>query len=181
MKNFLLLICVILSINEIWAIDDNYPKSKQERQADEIGSIVGDEGIIFRPNRIKNESTKAVISPGINKYLWQASIEVLDADFIPLASVDSPTGIIITDWYNPKDSHQGKSKLNYNRKVNILIKDNVIAPSAIEIKAYERERKNSKWMQVADNSNIANELEEKIIRRAREIYIKEIHAKAEAK
>ncbi len=165
MKRILMVILIIFCSGKIWAINDDYPKSKQERQADDIGSIAGEEGITFRPGKIKNESTKAIISPGVNKYLWQASIEILDT--APLASVDSPTGIIITDWYESDD------KLGYNIKVNIIIKDDVIDPSAIEVKVFERVKKNNKWVGQTDQTKLASNFEEKIIRRAREIYIKE--------
>ncbi|CAF1398202.1 unnamed protein product, partial [Rotaria sordida] len=59
-----------------------------------MGSLAGGEGLTFRPSKIKNNSTKSK-DYQINKYLWQASVEVLN--FIPMASADLNGGLIITE------------------------------------------------------------------------------------
>ena len=42
---------------------------------------------------------------GVNSYLWQASLETLK--FMPLATVDSNGGVIVTDWYsNPQSPNE---------------------------------------------------------------------------
>ncbi len=144
------------------ARDSKYPKSEQERKMEEMGSVVGGEGLIFRPGRIKNESTKTEIG-NINKYLWQASIETLN--FVPLASSDSIGGVIITEWYSPK------GKADFRFKINIFIKDNVISPDAIQVRIFEQTLKNGQWLDSHTTSELANNIEDKILRKAREIYI----------
>ncbi len=153
-----LLFCPTLAI----ARDSNYPESEQERQMEEMGSIVGGEGLIFRPGRIKNESTKTEIG-NINKYLLQASIETLS--FVPLASSDSIGGVIITEWYSPK----GKSDFRF--KINIFIKDNVISPDAIQVRIFEQTLKNGNWLDNHTAPDLVNNIEDKILRKARELYI----------
>lgn len=143
--------------------DDQYPKTRDDRKDDEIGSMLGGEGLMFTPGKIKNESTKQIIGASVNKYLWQAALQILD--FAPLSSADSNGGVIITDWYSPKANQ------NFSYKINVLIKDDVINPEAIEVKVFERKLEKGNWVQSGKPSEMANILEEKIIRRARELYI----------
>ncbi len=154
------LLCVAVVSNCLASGD--YPKTKEERDADEMGSILGEEGIIFKPGKIKNESTRAHLNY-VNKYLWQATIEILD--FLPLSSVDSNGGVIITDWYSPKN------KPNVSFKINVLIKDSLINPDSIEVKVFERVIKDGKWEQIDKKTDLALTLEDKILTRARELYI----------
>ncbi len=154
-----------LNINAIATVSDDYPMPEEERRFEEIGSIVGGEGLVFRPSRIKNDSTKTQ-SNTINKYLWQASIESLS--FIPLASTDSNGGVIITEWYNPK------GKTNFRFKINIFIKDNLISPDSIQVKIFEQTLKSGNWIDSQNTSDLAIIIEDKILRRARELYISEV-------
>lgn len=159
---FFAVIFIILNASSNIILADDYPKTEKEQKWDEVGSIAGEEGLIFRPGRIKNESTKAV-GCSVNKYLWQSAIETLN--FTPLASADSNGGVIITEWYSPR------AKPNFRFKINIFIKDDTIHPDSIEVKVFEEILKNKQWVLNENTSNLAVTLEDKILRRAREIYI----------
>jgi len=160
-KLFLAVIFIVFgSYNNIFA--DNYPQTEAEQKWEEVGSVAGEEGLVFRPGRIKNESTKAV-GCSVNKYLWQAAIETLT--FTPLASADSNGGVIITEWYSPR------SKADFRFKINVFIKGDTIHPDSIEVKVFEEVLKNKQWVLDENTSNLAITLEDKILRRAREIYI----------
>ncbi len=166
-KNLKLFFSMILITYNISAssnilADDGYPQSERDKKWEEIGSAAGGEGIIFRPGKVKNESTKAS-GCLVNKYLWQASIETLS--FAPLASVDSNGGVIITEWYSPR------GKQNFRFKINIFIKDDVIHPDALEVKIFEEILKNNNWQQSDSKSDLALILEDKILRKARALYI----------
>ncbi|CAG2161604.1 unnamed protein product, partial [Oppiella nova] len=115
-----------------------------------MGSIVGGEGIVFRPSKVKNESTKTSLGSITNKYLWQASLEILR--FIPLSSTDINSGIIITDWYSPKETTK------FRFKINIFIKDSTISPNAIDIKIFEQIFRNGYWI---ENDNNMKNIEQK--------------------
>lgn len=147
---FLILNIFVLN-NNVYANDD-YPKTKGEREFDEMESFLGGNRLIFTPGKIKNESTKATLNENanINKYLWQASLEILS--FTPLLSADSAGGVIITDWYSPQN------KKNYSYKINLFIKDNVISPEAIEVKIFERVFKKGKWISSISTSNLKSSL-----------------------
>ncbi|WPY01317.1 DUF3576 domain-containing protein [Candidatus Trichorickettsia mobilis] len=166
MKNIsycLLIIFFICSFaNNLLATNDNYPKTREERKAEEMGSMLGGDGIVFAPGKIKNESTKNSVG-SVNKYLWQAAIETLN--FAPLAAIDSTGGVIITEWYSPKNKPQ------FSFKINLFIKDTVISPDAIEVKVFSKTLKNGNWTQNDKPSDLAPVLEDKILRRARELYI----------
>ena len=47
----------------------------------------------------------------VNPYLWQASLDILSST-MPLASVDSNSGIIISDWYNIKGNQNERVKIS---------------------------------------------------------------------
>lgn len=147
----------------------DYPKTLDERKAEEIGSVAGPAGITFSPKILKNTTTKASLKSNIaiNLYLWQASIDVLS--FVPLSSVDSNSGIIITEWYQTPEGH--------HCKLQVIIKSNTITPEAIEVIAFERDCKKddqSTSKQVV-NSILANSIENKILRKARDLYLKSEH------
>ena len=104
MKTILILISsIFLLITSALADNDDYPKSELEREMDDIGSLVGGEGLVFRPGKEKSTATRATTGKmnNINKHLYEAAIDVLK--FAPLASADSNGGTIITEWYSPKN------------------------------------------------------------------------------
>jgi Domain of unknown function (DUF3576) len=143
----------------------NYPLNKGEQRRESMGSVTEADGLIFRPQRVQNNETKNNIACNVNQYLWQAALDVMKS--APLASIDSNSGVIITDWYSPKN------KQNYNFKINIFIKADRIAPEALEVRVFEQKLQHGKWIAVADSSNLSNILEEKILQHARSLYIKE--------
>lgn len=159
MKYLLILVTYLVSINVCLAGD--YPKSRVEKEMDEMGSLLNGEGLVFRPGKTKSTATKAKVG-NVNKYLYQAAIDVLD--FAPLQSADNISGVIITEWYNPK----GQSNIQF--KINVFIKDEVISSEAIEVKAYERAKVKGKWSDDYKESTIGSILEDKIIRKARTLY-----------
>ena len=142
------------------ALAGDYPTSSIEKEMDEMGSLAGGEGIVFRPSKEKSTATKTV--GNINKYLYQASIDVLK--IAPLASADSQGGTVITEWYSPHDQK------NTQFKITVYIKDKLIAPEALEVIAFQRKKHNGKWSDTYEPSPIAIVLEDKILRKARELY-----------
>lgn len=156
-----IILCVFIFINQVTFASD-YPQSSLEREMDEMGSVVGGEGLVFRPNKQKSTATRAKIG-NVNKYLFDAAIEVLK--FAPLASADSKSGTIITDWYNP----QGQK--NAQHKVIVYIKDDVITPEGLEVVAFERKKVKNEWSENNKSEAVSSVLEEKIIIKARNLYL----------
>lgn len=156
---------IIISVITFFAsqtLARDYPTSKLEQEMEEIGSLLGGEGIVFRPSKEKSTATKAATG-NVNKYLYQASIDVLK--FAPLASADSIGGTVITEWYSPRDQK------NTQFKVTVYIKDKLITPNALEVIAFKRKKHKVKWSNNYESSSIAIILEDKILHRARELYL----------
>lgn len=167
MRKFLLsiitLILLLQSTNTSFA-DSDYPKSELEKEMDDTGSLLGGEGIIFRPSKEKNTSTQST-SLNVNRYLYLATLDVLS--FVALESVDSKYGVIITEWYVPQDNPNSKFK------INVFIKDNVISADAIKVNAYEMTKQKNEWENNGKKTSLSNVLEDKILRKARNLYLNE--------
>lgn len=161
MKNIaLIFVSILLFVSASMATD--YPQTNLEKEMDEMGSLLGGEGITFRPGKEKSTDTHAKIG-NVNKYLYKAAIDVLK--FAPLASADSNSGTVITEWYSPA----GQKDVQF--KVNVYIKDELITPEALEVVAFQKEKIKGKWSDSQKPSPIAAVLEDKIIRKARDLYL----------
>tara|TARA_B100001057_G_scaffold68898_1_gene62678 strand:- start:7041 stop:7556 length:516 start_codon:yes stop_codon:yes gene_type:complete len=60
-------------------------------------------------------------------------------NFMPLASVDSASGIIITDWYNIEDN-------NLRVKLNIRIHDQNMNPDSLTVQVFKQSFDGQKWI-----------------------------------
>ncbi len=166
MKAILILISSIFLLTSPALADSDYPQTELEREMDDMGSLVGGEGLVFRPGKEKSTATRSTTDKmsNINKHLYEAAIDVLK--FAPLASADSKGGTIITEWYSPKDQKDTQFK------VNVYIKDSLITPEALDVVAFQRKKINGTWADQHDSSPISSTLEDKILRKARELYLK---------
>ena len=95
----------------------------------------------------------------VNPYLWQASLEILSST-MPLSSVDSSSGIIITDWYNLK------SKNNERVKISVLINSIELRADGIKVSIFKQIKNANTWNSSKVNPNIIQNLERKIINKA---------------
>lgn len=162
MKLILSSIFSAIILFNVFSYASDYPQTRTEREMEEMGSFLSGDGIIFRPSRARSNATSGKIG-NVNKYLYQASIEVLK--FAPLASADSKGGTVITEWYSPGDQK------NTQFKVTVYIKADLITPEGLEVIAFERKKVKGKWSQEYQISPIAKILEDKIIRKARDLYL----------
>ena len=74
---------------------------------------------------------------------------------MPLASVDSNSGIIISDWYNVKN------KNNERVKISVLINSQELRADGVKVSIFRQVQKSSSWTNVAVNPEIIVKLEEK--------------------
>ena len=79
---------------------------------------------------------------------------------MPLASVDSNSGIIISDWYNVKN------KNNERVKISVLINSQELRADGVKVSIFRQVQKSSSWTNVAVNPEIIVKLERKIIKKA---------------
>jgi hypothetical protein len=97
--------------------------------------------------------------------LWIASVEVI-GKLMPIAVIDSNSGLIITKW-----SLDDKNK-NQRIKINLLIKGGQIKENNIILSIFKQQKdKKGNWIaQRAESKNLSSKLiKEKILKKAEEI------------
>ena len=100
---------------------------------------------------------------GVNGFLWRASLDTVS--FMPLASADPFGGVIITDWYSPDENKFERFKLN------IFITDRQLKADGIKVSVFKQSRKRGQWVDEATPEDMARELEDTILTRARQLRI----------
>jgi hypothetical protein len=95
----------------------------------------------------------------VNPYLWNASLKILSSA-MPLVSIDSASGVIISDWYSLK----GKS--NERVKISVLVNSKELRADGLSIKIFKQTLKGNSWLSADINPNIAINLERKIVQKA---------------
>ena len=84
--------------------------------------------------------------------------------FMPLVSVDSMSGIIVTDWYSLDD---GKSRI----KINIRIVDQDMTDESILVSLFSQSLDNDRWVDQGINSEQSLKIKESILTSARSLAI----------
>ncbi|MGV2432970.1 MAG UNVERIFIED_CONTAM: DUF3576 domain-containing protein [Rickettsiaceae bacterium] len=133
------------------AFAGDYPKTIDERRAEEMGSVLGGEGIIFRPTEIRNNSTRTEESK-VNNYLWNATKDIVE-DIAPIANADPESGLISTEWYSNKNDPKRSFK------VKVQITGDVIAPESITTDLKQRFLKDGRWLEDTSSSKLAMDIE----------------------
>ena len=102
------------------------------------------------------ESVSGIVS--IKSPLWKASLDVLSS--FPLSSVDSKSGLIITDWYT------SEKKPTERFKITVLLLSQQISSDSLKVSVHRQIIKQNRWV----NKNIDSEkliaIERKIIQKA---------------
>ncbi|MDF2965402.1 MAG: hypothetical protein K0Q51_790 [Rickettsiaceae bacterium] len=133
-----------LSSNASFAME--YPKSLEERKQEQMGSILGDDGIQLNINKGERQNSKSSFKTSnvkeASNFIWLAALE--SVKFMPLNSADHSGGVIITDWIN------NDSRTTQRFKVSIYIKGNEISLNSFDVNIYGEEFKRGRW--VADRS-----------------------------
>ena len=106
-----------------------------------------------------NKKTSNSIQMAVNPYLWKASLEILSST-MPLASVDTNSGMIITDWYNLK------AKKNERVKISVLINSIELRADGVKVSIFKQIKNANTWRSSKVNPNIIKNLERKIIKQA---------------
>jgi hypothetical protein len=109
-----------------------------------------------------NPSTPNGAMP-INALLWRAALDTVSV--MPLDSVDTFGGTIITEWYAHPDNP------NQRIKIAIFVVDQELRADAINIQTYlqERDATTSEWRDIGRDDGLSRRLEDLILTRAREI------------
>ena len=106
----------------------------------------------------------AGVRMAINPHLWRASLEILD--FLPLDSVDSVGGVIITEWAELADAPHEEMK------VVARITGQELAVSNLRVRVYRRARADDGTMAAAAvAAGTETALEDRIFTRARALLV----------
>jgi hypothetical protein len=104
----------------------------------------------------------------VNRYLWAASLETLD--FLPVATADPVSGLILTDWY------QNPEAPNERFKVTVYILDTALRADALRVSVFRQERASAtaEWAEAAVNPATGREIENAILTRARQLRLNQL-------
>ena len=114
---------------------------------------------LFSINKKRKKETYSGAKLTINPFLWKASLDILSST-MPLASVDSNSGIIVTDWYNLK------SKNNERVKISVLVNSFELRADGVKVSVFKQIKNANTWGPSKVNPNIIKSLERKIIKKA---------------
>ena len=80
--------------------------------------------------------------------------------FMPLSSVDSASGIIITDWYNISDN-------NLRLKINIRVLDESLSDDSLSVTVFKQSFDDQKWIDIGNDPDQALKIKNSILAEAR--------------
>ena len=131
------------------------------------GANPDDDRLLKNLNVFGGSSAKSGASTGlgINSYLWRASLDTLA--FMPLTTVDSTGGVILTDWYaNPQVP-------NERFKLTVYILDTRLRADGVKVSVFRQEQAegSEQWRDATVAAKTATQLENQILRRARELKV----------
>lgn len=115
----------------------------------------------FRSETSENGVTGGKL--GVNGYLWRASLEAIS--FMPLASADGNTGVIITDWYT------NTKRPNERLKANILILGKSLRPQALKVTLFKQMNGADGWKDTPVSKETSRKLEDTILTKARALRV----------
>ena len=108
-------------------------------------------------------------SINVNAYLWRASLNILS--IAPLISTDALGGTIISDWYINKDIK------NQRLKITAFIIGSELRSDGIKVKVHIQNFKNNNWSETFTDINLANQIEENILNKARNLRVNSLNSK----
>lgn len=125
------------------------------------GSILGDAGPLISIGRGRDSDQGQGGGVGVNAYLWRGALETLS--FMPLISADPFGGVIITDWFQPA----GASGERF--KVTAYILGRTLRADGVRVSVFRQVFQGGQWVDAPVAANAANELENKVLARARDL------------
>ncbi|MES1197382.1 MAG: DUF3576 domain-containing protein [Pseudomonadota bacterium] len=148
---------------------DTNRQTGQSRDSD-VASSSGSGIPFFGGHHNGNASSNTSGQPeiGVNSYLWRASLDTLS--FMPLSSVDPFGGVIITDW------HSDPATPNERFKATVYILDTRLRADALNVSIFRQQLVNGQWQDATVNPDTEAQIENAILRRARELRLSAVQA-----
>tara|TARA_Y100000768_G_scaffold203584_1_gene153179 strand:- start:8116 stop:8655 length:540 start_codon:yes stop_codon:yes gene_type:complete len=102
--------------------------------------------------------SNTVVSMG-DQITFQVALDKLD--FIPKVSVDSSSGVIITDWYDINDVDR--------IKIEVRVIDDNLLDESVQVKLFKQNFNGSRWVDSDGDINQAEKIKNSILNDARTI------------
>lgn len=148
--------------------DIEVPIGRDEARKSAKGKLFGTDFLLFgAPKHNHSSAANTNISPTVNGFLWQASLDVLS--FTPLAAVDSKGGVIVSDWYTAPETP------NERIKVTIYIMCQQLRADGLKVTIHKQMRGKTDWVNANVDSDVAIEIENLILSRARQLRVKSLN------
>ena len=110
-----------------------------------------------------NPSNESGTGVNVNGFLWRSSLDVLS--IAPLISTDALGGTIITDWYVNKNIKDKRIK------ITAFISTSELRSEGIQVKVHVQKFKNNFWSDTYLDKELANQIENNILNKARNLRI----------
>ena len=136
----------------------------QQRKANDTGSfLTGKSESGIKLDDLLNPTQSGSAGMPVNALLWRAALDTVSV--MPLDSVDTFGGTIITEWYTQPEDRTRRIK------VAIFILDQELRSDAIRVEVYLQSRPEgaTDWQDDGRDRELATRLEDLILTRAREI------------
>lgn len=137
----------------------DYPKNRDQLEEERVGKLTGEDGIVLFGGKKKSSGDGI----NVNSYLWRATLDTIH--FMPLISADPFGGVILTDWYQLNANSKERIKLN------IYILGSELRSDAIRVTVFKQKNESGKWVDIKGGETFGEEIENKILLRAREIKV----------
>ena len=153
-----ILIISLSGCSKIKTTNDEEIVTKRDIHYKGYGKFFGEDALLFGGD--DRLSKQPDVGLGVNKYMWRATLSTLS--FMPLQTVDPFGGVVITDWYStPK-------KPNERMRINVRILDRVLRADGLSLSIFRQQYKNGRWVSAAVSPKTAIDIENAILRRARQ-------------
>ena len=165
---FLLVAC---SQNEIAKSPQNTEKRTEKQKAMEQivekrgvnlpsdSTLIEDGGILSLENIFGFDPKD---SYAINSILFSVALDKID--FMPLASVDANSGVIVTDWYS---FDQGKTRI----KINLRVINEEMQNESLTVSLFKQTFENNSWVDKGKDDQQAAKIKNSILSTARDLKI----------
>jgi hypothetical protein len=132
-----------------------------------IGALAGCGTFGDDDDRVSQARDGEQAAIGVNSFLWRATLDTLS--FMPLASADPFGGVVITDW------HASPNAPSERFKATVYILDTRLRADALNVSVFRQELgADGQWADAPVSPETAIQIENQILRRARELRLSTI-------
>ena len=128
----------------------------RDGQARHTNILDEDKGLSLRQMVLGDDA--ASIAIGIDSLTFNVILDKLS--FMPLASVDSASGIVITDWYAVEENE-------LRIKINVRLLDAELTDNSISVQMFTQKFDGENWIDQGLNTEKANKIKNSILSEAR--------------